>query len=229
MAPIRTFRQIDHSVEKAVGEYLDVHLYCMPPFDSFERIIDNGMQRRGVDIIVSSSPLNVNNGRIDEKCTAHYVNKNIPTFAFEIGSFQNGIWREGWLFNEEYLTEYYLLLWPQAKLKEEEKDKKAPRFDSKDITTITYYLLSRAAVISYLEEHGIDKDRALKAEKYYRANNVVNGSDEHKKLKEKTKKMGGFYFVLTDSLNNNGLDERPFNVLLYRDVLESLAIYKGEC
>ena len=229
MATDKTFRHIDHPVEKAVGEYLDTHLYCKPPFDSFERILDNGMQRKGVDIIVSSNLLNVNKGRIDEKCTAHYVNKNIPTFAFEIGSFQNGKWREGWLFNDDYQTEYYLLLWPQAQLQEEEKDKIAPRFDCKDITSITFYLVPRTAIIKYLEEHGINKARALKAEEYYRSNNAVKDSDEHNRLKEITKQMGDFYFSLTDSPKNGGLGERPFNVLLYRKVLKSLAIYMGVC
>jgi hypothetical protein len=229
MAHNSNLRQTDHPVERAVGEYLDSHLYCNSPFDSFERITDDRLQRNGVDVIVSSALLNISGGRIDEKCTAHYVNQDIPTFAFEIGSFQDDIWREGWLYNEDSLTDYYLLLWPKAELKDSEKDKKAPRFNCDEITSITYYLVSRNAIIQYLEEHEMNKARVLRAEKYFRDNNIVNGSDEHKKLKEKTKKKGRFYFVLTDSKDNNGLAERPFNVLLYRDVLKNLAIYMGVC
>ena len=229
MAYNSTFRKTDHFVEKAVGEYLDAHFYCKPPFDSFKRISNDKLQRKGMDVLVSSAPLQITDGVVDEKCTAHYVNQNIPTFAFEISSYQENVWREGWLFNEDSLSEYYLLLWPTANLKEEEKGKKAPRFDSDEITSLTFYLVPRIAIIKYLEDHEIDKVRAFQAEAYFRDMNIVNGSDENKKLKEKTKKRVRFYFVLTDSKQNNGLDERPFNVLLYRDVLEKLAIYKGEC
>lgn len=54
------------------------------------RVHDEQGQRSGIDVEFTGA-----DGRVyyvDEKAQLHYLNQNLPTFAFELLSFQKGYW-----------------------------------------------------------------------------------------------------------------------------------------
>lgn len=79
----------DKRKEELFAKWLDKYYYStkIPPSKKITRIYDEKLQKVGIDVIVESGRGNI--FYIDEKATLHYINKNIPTFAFEI---LNYIW-----------------------------------------------------------------------------------------------------------------------------------------
>lgn len=214
-------RQTDNRVEKEIAKFLDKNLYPTLPFNRFTRIVEKSEQLKGKDVVFSSEFLGISNGVIDEKCTAHYVNKNIPTFAFELSFLlDDNTEVNGWLIDENKETEYYLLLWPKAKVEDESAT--APYFTSNDIEQIDYILVKRENIILFLHSKGFDKNRLASASRYYRDN--VHDIQYQNQLKQKYKEKVGFYFMIT-----RNLPETPVNVIIYRKDLEKIATLKGTC
>jgi hypothetical protein len=202
-----------------VARFLDEHFYLPPLFDSAIRVSDKNEQMLGKDIIVSSSRLGLSNAIIDEKDTAHYVNKNIPTFAFELSFLlYDRTEVEGWLTDRAKETEYYLLLWPFAKLVEPVS--KPPEF--KEITKLRYSLVKREDVINLLLAKGFDRKALL--EKAREMRSTVKGYADNQNLKAIDKERYGFYFMYTYFLA-----EKPVNVVIPREQLEKIAIVSGFC
>ncbi len=216
---MKSFRSIDSANEQMVARFLDDNFYIPPLFDKAIRVSDKQEQLKGKDVIVSSSQLGLHNVSIDEKDTAHYVNKNIPTFAFELSFLlYDGTEVEGWLTDEAKETEYYLLLWPFAKLVEPVS--RPPEF--KEITKLRYLLVKRSDVISLLQDKGFDRAHLLQKAREMRS--IVGGNDDNQRLKAIDKEQYGFYFMYTYFLK-----ERPVNVVIPRPTLEGIAIASGYC
>ena len=216
---MKSFRNIDSANEQMVARFLDNYFYLPPLFDSAIRVSDKQEQLQGKDVIVSSSQLGLENACIDEKDTAHYVNKDIPTFAFELSFLLfDGTEVEGWLTDRAKETEYYLLLWPFAKLVEPVS--KPPEF--KEITKLRYLLVKRTDVLSLLLNKGFDREALLQKAREMRS--IVKGYDDNQRLKAIDKEQYGFYFMYTYFLK-----ERPVNVVIPRQTLEGIAIVSGVC
>lgn len=111
-------RLMDMRAESELAKFLDDKFWTPWCRDyeqfSFKRIVDRNLQLQGVDVEVFDS---TNNQKffIDEKAQLYYINNTLPTFAFEINSFQNGILRDGWLLNATLMTTDYNLIYPNAK------------------------------------------------------------------------------------------------------------------
>lgn len=216
---MNTFRSIDSANEQMVAKFLDEHFYKAPLFDTATRVADKQEQLLGKDVIVTSSKLGLTDAIIDEKDTAHYVNKNIPTFAFELSFLiYGGKEIEGWLTDRAKETEYYLLLWPFAKLVEPVS--KPPEF--KEITKLYYALVKRSDVIALLASKGFDRDALMQKAREMRS--VVKGYEDNQRLKALDKEKYGFYFMYTYFLA-----EKPVNVVIPRKTLEGMAIITGVC
>lgn len=214
-------RKKDGKVEQEIAKYLDKYLYSRPPFDSSSRVLNAEEQLRGKDIIFSSKSLGIDKAIVDEKSSSHYVNKNIPTFAFELSSLlDNGTEVEGWLTDINKETQYYLLLWPYATVRD--TNSTAPLFYEEDITKVDYVLVKRESVLRFLALKGFDKERLKKAVCYMREN--VFTSEQQDELKKRYKEKVGFYFMIT-----RNLPETPVNVILYRKDIENMALLKGTC
>lgn len=95
----------DLQQEKYLAKYLD-SVYDHLGFH-FRRVPDLDLQHQGVDIILNYGSQSFN---IDEKAQLHYINKDIPTFTFELSYLKNGELKKGWLFDEKKATEYYFLI-----------------------------------------------------------------------------------------------------------------------
>ena len=109
-------RKEDHSAEAELALFLDKYLYDRFPtgssFSSIRRVQNEQEQKMGVDVEFIG-----NDGRVycvDEKAQLHYLNKNLPTFAFELLSYQKGYDTIGWLCNPKLKTDLFLLVWPFA-------------------------------------------------------------------------------------------------------------------
>lgn len=82
-------RNQDMTSESELGKFLDKYLYKellkSGAFKSITRETEKEVQLNGVDVTCVAT-----NGavyRIDEKAQLYYINKNLPTFAFEVDFF----------------------------------------------------------------------------------------------------------------------------------------------
>ena len=107
-----TFKS-DLSKEKKLANFLDATYYkdkiTFPKNFSIERIYDNNLQHKGVDIIIKDSKNNLE-FYIDEKAQLDFINKKLPTFAFELSYLKNEILKNGWLFDKSKITNQYFLM-----------------------------------------------------------------------------------------------------------------------
>ena len=214
-----SYRNIDMDNEQKLARFLDTRFYIQPDFSSAVRIVDYNEQMKGKDIIVSSVKYGLENAIIDEKNTAHYVNKDIPTFAFELSFLlNNGQEVEGWLTDPGKETEYYLLIYPFATLAN--SPARIPVFDK--ITRIRYILIKRESILKLLLDKGFNRDALLSKAREMR--NIVKCKEDNERIKATDKSSYGFYFYYTFYLT-----EKPVNVVIPRHQLETIAITSGFC
>ena len=140
---------------------------------------------------------------VDEKSQGHYVNKDLPTFAFEVqylgGKKQL---KTGWLVDEGKETQYYLLIWIRAN--------KSRGFKLEDITYLDCILLDRQKIIHQLTDHGVDFSRISETCDIIRR--------EGKKGKQKDFDYRQSYFFLTKTLV-----EELINIVVRKNVLSELS------
>ena len=188
-------------VDKEVVSFLDKEVYPRIGAE-IKRYTDLETQMKGVDISFSYKSLN--KVSVDEKTLTHYINKNLPTFAFELSFINKGNTVEGWFTDTRKVTEYYMIIWLWA---EKEWDIKCS-----DINHAQLYLVSRSKVSTYLKENGFDTDtlrkKALKIREADIEGPLEKGSHS------------GFYFYYSKQLI-----EMPINVVLSKSILKSLADY----
>ncbi len=200
-------RTQDMHAEQELAKFLDENLY---PFleESYkdlhwERNHDINAQLRGIDGYLH---VGLDTSIVDEKATLYYINRNLPTFAFEIDSYQKGHLTPGWLFNENYETEYYMLIYPNA------THDNLLKIKSTDFTETTCIFVSREKIIDYLEKQGYTKEKIEADAQRYRnrrsyGRQLISG-------------ISDFYYYLSEP---NDYSETPFNVIIRRSVLEKLA------
>ena len=188
--------------EQLFGEWLDIHLYMKlkNQFKSITRNTDINLQKMGVDVTIEINEFE--KMYIDEKATLHYINKNIPTFAFEIRNDTSGA--KGWLYNRNYLTNYYLLAWPNAK--------NVQIKSSEDFSAAEILLIAREKVIQLLEDNGLTEQSISRLVNEYRGQ-VSKGNNK---------------FILANGISLNFnlfLREKPINVVISKDLLKRYAAY----
>jgi hypothetical protein len=188
-------------VDKEVVSFLDKEVY--PKIGAeIKRYSDIETQMKGVDINFSYGHLS--NVAVDEKTLTHYINKDLPTFAFELSFINKGNVIEGWFTDIGKVTEYYMIIWLWAE--------KEWNIKCSDITHAQLYLVSRNKVREYLKENGFDtkslREKALKIREADVEGPLEKGSHN------------GFYFYYSKQLV-----EMPINVVVTKAVLKSLAEY----
>ncbi|MAZ28927.1 MAG: hypothetical protein CL868_17840 [Cytophagaceae bacterium] len=95
--------------EKILASYLD-DIYARHWHNTkyeLERITDLDLQNKGVDLVLKGRSSRF---YVDEKAQLDYLNRSLPTFAFEISYLKNASWRTGWLFDKNKLTQIYFLI-----------------------------------------------------------------------------------------------------------------------
>lgn len=195
-----TLRIEDNESERAVAEFLDANFYP-DMVQNMQRIKEAEMQIKGVDVIFDKG--DIQRALVDEKAAAHFVNKDIPTFAFELDFIgRDGKLKTGWLTDENKLTQFYLLSWVWAK-----QDR---NFASSDITKLEVILIDRRKILGLLEGYGVDVARLGRIAQHLRDKGLFG---PHFK-----KKGRPFYFNMTEHLV-----EKPINVIIHKRKLIELA------
>lgn len=168
--------------------------------NSYRNIENKELQKMGVDV-----ELKTNNGEyvIDEKIAAHYINRDLPTFAFELCSNSNGN-KIGWLLNDNLKTTHYMVYWTFA------TNDDYTTVVSDEFTRADAFLLNKARLLKYLEFMGFTKERLMKSCQAIIAHNKFG--------KVNLKSTDDFSFNRTKQLK-----EQPINVVIKKSILMKLA------
>ena len=198
-------RAIDMRAEKELASFLDVHLYPelldKKGFSSFKRITDKAIQQRGIDVVGKTAAAIAN---IDEKAQLHYINNNLPTFAFELSFLLRGEEVTGWFLNDRLETTHYLLLWPNAKTAE------LSRIKSSDFTVVYGAMISKVKLKRYLSSIGLDSATLLQINSALRRNKTS--------ISFKDSLYDGIAFSYSASYL-----EAPINIVIKKPILASIA------
>jgi len=184
----------DLKQETILGKYLDA-IYKTKKID-FIRTNDLDQQHRGVDLIIKNKS---NSYYIDEKAQLHYLNKNLPTFTFELSYLKNKEKKEGWLFDDHKLTQYYFLITGIYL-----KDQKSKLTHFKDINRLKITSVNRKKLIDHLISVGLTKDKLNDYDSTLRSSHSY-GTTNISELNPKSE--GLIYYT-------EHLDERPINLQL---------------
>ncbi|KEH85269.1 MULTISPECIES: hypothetical protein [Clostridium] len=198
---------MDMSAENELGKFLDCYFYpCLKKDFNIGtyRVEDINYKFIGVDVC-----LHINNVEyyLDEKTQLYYINKNLPTFDFEIDFINtSNQLSQGWLFNKELITNYYLLVWSYA------TTNKLSEIKSTDFSQVECLIIDRNKVINYLASNGWDYDNISNKAFYIRMENIIG--------KISTPNENNFYFYHS---NPNNYSEQPINIVIRKNILLELA------
>lgn len=95
----------DLAKEAILGQFLDAVYQKLNL--NFQRITDTNFQYKGIDLIYPQEGKDL---YIDEKAQLNYLNKDLPTFTFELSYLKDNVLKQGWLFDAEKQTDYYFLV-----------------------------------------------------------------------------------------------------------------------
>lgn len=200
-----TQREIDMHAEQALAKFLDDHLYREllkeEKFAFFQRVTSIAQQKQGVDVIAKTDN---SVAYIDEKAQLHYINKTLPTFAFELEFILDGRAMEGWFLNDDLKTTHYLLLWPNARTTD------LSRLSSEDFSRVEGMMISKIKMKRYLEEIGLDDTELRRVTKSLRQRKL-SGSQESP--------YDGIKFFISPS---SSYVENPINMVISKRVLMKL-------
>tara|TARA_Y100000748_G_C15478352_1_gene481746 strand:- start:192 stop:836 length:645 start_codon:yes stop_codon:yes gene_type:complete len=200
-----SYRNRDMVVEQEIAKFLDENFYMkVNNIKDFHRHTDRDTQLKGVDcrLIYKDNEL-----ILDEKAMSHYINQNLPTFAFELGSYQKSGYIDGWLIDDTKDTTHYLLIWITTI---GPCEKKALIF-KEDIKKLECLLIGRQDIINYLDSHGFPREKLIKKRDDILKQAKFGPIDKDYQT--------GFYFF-----NTSSLVEAPVNVIIKKPNLMSLKI-----
>lgn len=196
----------DLNQEEILSRYLDA-VYKVKGFE-FQRIADMEKQHRGVDILISKNNVEY---VVDEKAQLHYLNKDLPTFTFELSYLKDKLKKEGWLFDKNKITQYYFLV-TGIFLKNGQSTLKTPD----DIHKLKITSVNRSKLIKHLDSIGLNNERLSNYDKQLRAKDAYgkNSIDELDANHE-----GLIYFT-------QHLEEKPINLQLRLEYLLNVGVAK---
>jgi len=195
-----SLRRQDSATEVEIGKFLDREFYPTH-VSKLVRYNDMEAQMSGIDVKFDYG--NLSNMLVDEKVAARYVNKDIPTFAFEVNFLLHSKQIvDGWLFNKDKATQYYLLGWIWAT-----KDK---GFSADEITKMDILILRRQSIIDMLSRNGLTQADALSISQEIRNSRVPGVSHRSPRAP--------YYFYFSTQLA-----EEPINIIIKKSALINLA------
>ena len=222
-----SFRQQDMRAEAELGKFMDENFYSRLKGKNgtplkFERVVNVNTQKKGVDVIISSPDRSM---LIDEKASFYYSNLMIPTFAFEIDSIQKGHDKPiaGWFINDELLTQYYMLIWPNVKCEKEKNGDKWIRknlnmIKKEDFTIVEAMLIDKSDIRQKLDEEGFSKEYLIEYAKLIRKGAVLN-----EKEKDPFKNTERSLAKSIKVIYSGQLAEKPINLVIAKSLLKKVA------
>ena len=215
-----TLRKTDSNAEAIVKEYLIRNFYEILFKNKYENITDASLQQKGKDTII------FNDKRvfvIDEKSAVHYINKPLSTFAFEIQfKTRAGNILDGWFINDKLETEYYFVMWINAKPKYDKNGDEIngmnylPSLCTNDITLVEMLCIDKAKLKNYLYEKynltdNIMREKANDLRKKYKRSKWECPIDDKNK-----RSIIKYYY-------SGSLYEQPTNLVINKSVLKDIA------
>lgn len=205
---VQSRRKDDMSAEAQLGIFLDTYLYKnFPNRESFahvERIHNKAEQLAGVDVRFTCKDGAVYD--VDEKAQLYYLNKDLPTFAFEIQFLRNGVETVGWLCSESLLTDLYLLIWPFAS----QDTPKGIRWDQ--FTKADCLLVQKKRLLSLLASEGLTPEIMAKKASDLRKRGCIG--------KVAVPDVKGIYYYASDPEKYR---EAPINIVITKEKLIKIA------
>ena len=205
---VESRRNADMSAEGQLGIFLDAYLYPSlfqtGRFSSIQRIGDVEEQMAGVDVRFTGKDGAVY--CVDEKAQLYYLNRALPTFAFEVQYLGEGGVSCGWLCSGRLKTDLYLLIWPFAVQDSPDKI----RWDQ--FTKADCLLVERRKVLALLGREGLSLERMAWDAAQIRREGRVG--------KVPIKGVKGIYYYASDRKKYR---EAPINVIIARGRLDKIA------
>ncbi len=193
----------DLSHEEILGEYLNGVYQTLNLV--FQRVNHREQQFQGIDLIYFHQGTSV---YIDEKAQLHYVDKDLPTFTFELSYLKNNQIKQGWLFDPEKRTDFYFLITGIFSKEGSVKTKD-------DIKHCKITSVNRKKLIAHLCSLGLTASKLAVYDHEIRFNHLFG---EHQ-IAELNPLFGAIHF--TEKLN-----EKPINLKLRLDYLLDRKIAK---
>ena len=166
-------------------------------------------QHRGIDI---TAHYNTVDYYIDEKAQLHYINRDLPTFTFELSYLnKNNQLKTGWLFDENKITAYYFLVTGIFL-----KDNKTKLSSIEDIKSLKIISVHRAKLINHLNKIGLSR---ITLEAYDHALRISESFGKNIIPELHHKKQGLVYYT-------ENLTEKPINLQLRLTYLLSCGVAK---
>lgn len=190
----------DLNTEQLLGKYLD-KIYSdifNNKVYTIQRVKDLSLQMKGVDIVLKNA---TNEFMVDEKAQTDYLNKSLPTFAFEISYEKDSVRRVGWLIDKSKITDIYLVV-------TDIRTKSTPK-SHKDFYSVRITGIYRNKLLELLENRGLSLDQI----NYYNQLLIKNRKHGKHPVSELNQNEGYFFY----SLNNKA--EKPINLVLKLDFL----------
>ncbi|MGF1557678.1 MAG: hypothetical protein ACFCUL_01135 [Flavobacteriaceae bacterium] len=189
--------------EEVLGVFLD-KIYKKLNI-ALTRVSDSAMQRQGIDLIYSHADETVH---IDEKAQLHYLNRDLPTFTFELSYTKGTLPRQGWLFDPDKKTDYYFLVTGiLAKNKE--------LTHASNITGCKITAVNRYKLINHLKTLGLTPEKLA----FYDSELRENRQFGQHLIEELDPKNGSLHFT-------EHLQENPINLKLRLDYLLEAKVAK---
>ena len=167
----------------------------------FRRVHNLEQQLMGIDLVLTHKKTG-ETFFVDEKAQLDYLNKNLPTFAFELFYTKNETLKQGWLFDTKKKTQMYALVTNIQKQR-----------DSFTGCNITF--VNRSKLLSFLTEKGLDED--------FLKNRVLKHLGFHGKMELPDldlRKEGHVHF------SSKNKAEQPINLVLQLAFLKEIGVAK---
>ena len=194
--------------EQKLGFFLDT-IYAEKFKNNFQihRITDKIKQLSGIDLEIHDCRKrnDVQIYFVDEKAQLDYLNKSLPTFAFELSYLKKGKYRKGWLIDEKKEAAYYFLI---TNIYTNEKQE----FIGCKITSI-----NRQKLLNLLEKKGLTNLILENYDKAFRTDKK-NGKTP---IKELNASKEGYIFC-----SHSNKAEKPINLILKLNYLIKMNVGK---
>lgn len=220
-----SLRERDHKTEENIGVFLDRHFYPRLKLDtrikSTIRVTSVEEQRNGIDIKYITE---TEEFLVDEKVASNYT-KRLDKFALELSSIQGGKEIEGWLTSEVFKNDFYLFGWIDVvdKLVKGILIDAHTTVEVEDIKSIDVMIVSKRAILEYLESLGYTKLYLKVLNKAVRANKVKLEEGKYLRKKDYDNKLIDFHFTFSSIKK-----EKPFMINLRKSLIERLSYYSYE-
>lgn len=157
--------QKDIHAEQCFAELLQKSLYPRLKVDSFCRVKDAALQRKGADVLMRTG---VRTWVVDEKLAAHYLNSDKTNFVLEL-ALGNG--KPGWFLNDSLYTDIYAFIWgrlDEARFpltRNEKRTNYYRRMEYEDITKACVQFYQKPKMAAMLNQYGITAEKLLETAK----------------------------------------------------------------